>query len=146
MLSVVAVAFLFNAGCTSVATKSVDVEARVAAQNALFEEWYQADLEAHPEQATGYGDYRYNDRLDGRSLAALGAEHANDQHFLARLKAIATTGFSEPDAVSHEVLLRTLQQRIDNYYFKEYEMPVSQMSGPQVGLADLPLALPFESV
>src|SRR3984893_10508758 len=146
MLSVVVVAFLFNAGCASVATKSVDVAARVAAQNALFEEWYQADLKAHPEQATAYGDYRYNDRLDGRSLAALSAEHANDQHFLARLKAIATTGFSEQDAMSHEVLLRTLQQRIDNYDFKEYEMPVSQMSGPHVGLADLPLAVPFESV
>ena len=91
ILSFVVVAFLFNAGCASVATKSVDVEARIAAQNALFEEWYQADLQAHPEQATAYGDYRYNDRLDGRSLAALGAEHANDQHFVGRLKAIATT-------------------------------------------------------
>src|ERR1019366_62486 len=94
MLSVVVVAFLFNAACASVATKSVNVEARVAAQNALFEEWYQADLKAHPEQATAYGDYRYNDRLDGRSLAALSAEHANDQYFIAHLRAIPTTGFS----------------------------------------------------
>jgi uncharacterized protein (DUF885 family) len=146
ILSIVVVAFLFNTGCASVATKSVDVEGRIAAQNALFEEWYQADLEAHPEQATAYGDYRYNNRLDGRSLAALSAEHANDRHFLARLKAIATTGFAEQDAMSHEVLLRTLQQRIDNYDLKEYEMPVSQMSGPHVALADLPLAVPFESV
>ena len=146
MLSVVVVALLFNAACASVATKSVDVEARVAAQNALFEDWYQADLKTHPEQATAYGDYRYNDRLDGRSLAALSAEHANDQHFLAHLRGIPTTGFSEQDAMSHEVLLRTLQQRIDNYDFKEYEMPVSQMNGPHVGLADLPLAVPFESV
>src|SRR3984957_1833273 len=97
ILSAVLVAFLFNAGSASVAAKPVDVEARVAAQNALFEEWYQADLETHPEQATAYGDYRYNDRLDGRSLAALSAEHANDRHFLGRLKAIATTGFSEQD-------------------------------------------------
>src|ERR1700674_1588056 len=146
MLSVVVVAFLFIVGCASVATKSVDVGARIAAQNALFEEWYQADLEANPEQATAYGDYRYNDRLDRRSLAALSAEHTNDQHFLARLKGIATTGFSEQDAMSHVVLLRTLQQRIDNYDFKEYEMPVSQMSGPHIGLADLPLAVPFESL
>ncbi|HLZ96973.1 MAG TPA: DUF885 family protein [Steroidobacteraceae bacterium] len=145
-LSAVVVAFLLVAGCASVATKSVDVEARVAAQNALFEEWYQADLEAHPEQATAYGDYRYNDRLDGRSLAALRAEHELDQHFLARLQDIATSGFSEQDTMSHEVLLRTLQQRIDDFDFKEYEMPVSQMSGPHVGLADLPLSVPFESV
>ena len=69
----------------------------IAAQNALFEEWYQADLRAHPERATEYGDYRYNDRLDGRSLAALSAEHASDQEFIAHLKAIPTAGFPEQD-------------------------------------------------
>jgi uncharacterized protein YceK len=93
VLSVVVVALLLNAGCASVATDSADVEARVAAQNALFEEWYQSDLTAHPERATAYGDYRYNDRLDGRSLAALSAAHAKDQDFFARLRTIWTTGF-----------------------------------------------------
>ena len=146
LLCAIAAAFLVDAACASVSAKSGDVEGRVAAQNALFEEWYQADLRAHPERATEYGDYRYNDQLDGRSLAALSAEHASDQSFVARLKAIPTTGFPEQDSMSHEVLLRTLQQRIDNYDFKEYEMPVSQMSGPHVSLADLPLAVPFESV
>ena len=48
--------------------------------------------------------------------------------------------------LSREVMIRKLQQRIDNYSFKEYEMPVSQMSGPHVSLADLPLAVPFDSV
>lgn len=146
MLAIAVVGLLCNAACTSVGDRLVDIKGRVAAQNALFEEWYQSNLKVHPEQATAYGDYRYNDRLDGRSLAALSSEHANDQQFLARLKAIPMTGFSEQEAMSHEVLVRTLQQRIDNYDFKEYEMPVSQMSGPHVGLADLPLAVPFESV
>lgn len=146
MLFIAVVAFLYNAACTSVGAQRTDVEKRVASQNALFEEWYQSNLKGHPEQATAYGDYRYNDRLDERSLAALRAEHANDRYFLAHLEAIPTTGFSEQDAMSHVVLLRTLQQRIDDYDFKEYEMPVSQMSGPHVSLADLPLAVPFESV
>ena len=145
-LPLIVAALLLNAACASVATKSAGVEARVAAQNALFEEWYQADLRAHPERATEYGDYRYNDRLDGRSLAALSAEHASDQEFIAHLKAIPTAGFPEQDSMSHELLLRTLQQRSDNYDFKEYEMPLSQMSGPHVSLADLPLSVPFESV
>ena len=42
--------------------------------------------------------------------------------------------------------MRTLEQRIRNYDFKEYEMPLSQMDGPHVRLADLPLAVPFDSV
>lgn len=134
------------AACTSLAPNSAAVEARVAAQNALFEDEYQYELRMHPERATSYGDYRYNDRLDDRSLAALSSEHASDQDFLARLKAIPTTGFAEHDALSHQVLLRILSQRIEDYEFKEYEMPVSQMEGPHVRLADLPLAVPFDSV
>lgn len=117
-----------------------------SAQNALFEEQYQSDLKAHPERATAYGDYRYNDQLDEYSLAAIENEHASDEAFLARLKSIPTAGFSEQDTLSHQVLLHTLQQRVKNYRFKEYEMPVSQTDGPQVHLADLPLAVPFDSV
>jgi uncharacterized protein (DUF885 family) len=122
------------------------VESRIAAQNALFEEQYQSDLKAHPQMATAFGDYRYNDQLDDRSLAAIENQHTRDEAFLARLNAIPTTGFPEQDALSHDVMMRTLQQRIDNYGFKEYEMPVSQMSGPHVLLADLPLAVPLDSV
>jgi uncharacterized protein (DUF885 family) len=121
-------------------------EARLAAQNGLFEEYYQFELRAHPERATAYGDYRYNDRLDENSLAALKSQHSSDRSFLARLEGISTDGFSEQDALSHEVLRSTLRQRIANYGFKEYEMPVNQMEGPHLRLADLPLAVPFETL
>jgi uncharacterized protein (DUF885 family) len=125
---------------------SASVESRAAAQNGLVEEYYQSELKAHPERATAYGDYRYNDMLDQYSLAAIAGQHASDQRFLARLEAIPIAGFPEPDALSHEVLRSTLKQRIENYRFKEYEMPVSQMEGPHLRLADLPLAIPFDSV
>ncbi|HWX33939.1 MAG TPA: DUF885 family protein, partial [Steroidobacteraceae bacterium] len=132
------------ATCLGAAASSV--ESRVAAQDALFEEYYQSELKAHPERATSYGDYRYNDRLDEYSLAAIESQHARDQGFLARLEAIPTVGLPEQDTLSHEVLSSTLRQRIENYAFKEFEMPVNQMEGPQLRLADLPLAVPFDSV
>jgi Bacterial protein of unknown function (DUF885) len=122
------------------------VESRIAAQNALFEEQFQSQLKAHPQFATAIGDYRYNDQLDEGSLAAIENQHSRDEAFLARLNAIPTAGLPEQDALSHEVMIRNLQQRIDDYYLKEYEMPVSHRSGPQVVLADLPLAVPFDSV
>ncbi len=125
---------------------SGSVEARVAKQNALFEEEFQADLKAHPEVATAYGDYRYNARLNDYSLAAIKSQHAADERFLTRLKAIANTGFAETDALSRDVMLRLLEQRVANYEFQEYEMPVSQMDGPHLHLADLPLAVPLDSV
>jgi uncharacterized protein (DUF885 family) len=126
------------------ATAPVDV--RKAQQDALFEEQYQTELKANPELATQFGDYRYNDQLDDVSLAAATYQNATDQSFVARLKDISTDGFAAQDVLSHDLLIRTLQQRIDNYSFKEYEMPVSQMSGPHVELADLPLAVPLDSV
>ena len=121
-------------------------ETRALTQSSLFEEYYEFDLKAHPERATAYGDYRYNDRLDEYSLAALKSLHASDQRFLDRLEAIPTGGFSEQDILSHEVLRSTLRQRIANFGFKEYEMPVNQMEGPHLRLADLPLAVPLDSV
>jgi uncharacterized protein (DUF885 family) len=119
---------------------------RLAQQNALFEEQYQSDLKASPEEATSYGDYRYNDQLDDVSMAAEAYQHATDEAFLARLVTIATDGFGEQDKLSHDLMKRILEQRIANYGFKEYEMPVSQMQGPHVHLADLPLAVPLDSV
>jgi uncharacterized protein (DUF885 family) len=141
-----AIVFAVGAVIAAHAAHANSLETRLASQNALFEQQYQADLKAHPELATSYGDYRYNDQLDQVSLAAISRNHAADERFLLRLRHIPTDGFAEQDRLSHEVLLRVLQQRIDNYRFKEYEMPVSQMDGPHVHLADLPLASPFDSV
>jgi uncharacterized protein (DUF885 family) len=136
------VAAAFIGGCQA----PDSVGARIAAQNALFEEWYQSDLMNHPERATAVGDYRYNDKLDDYSPASYERQHASDENFLARLNAISTEGFAEQDSLSHEVMQRSLMQRIANFKFKEYEMPVSHIEGPQVRLADLPLGMPLDSV
>ena len=119
---------------------------RLAAQNALFEEQYQSDLRAFPERATAYGDYRYNDQLADRSLAQAVRENAANRGFLNRLQAIDTAGFAGQDQLSHDLMLRVLQQRLDDYDLKNFEMPLSQISGVQVGLADLPLSVPLDSV
>src|SRR5271154_1445454 len=116
---------------------------RIAAQNALFEEQYQPALKDHPERATAIGDYRYNDQLDDYSPAAYVRQHATDEKFLARLNAISTAGLPEQDRLSHEVMQRSLKQRIENFKFKEYEMSVNHMEGPQTRLADMPLAVPL---
>ena len=132
--------------CTSLGTAPQSLDVRLAAQNSLFEEQYQSDLRLHPERATAYGDYRYNDRLAEYSLAANESQHALDVDFLARLRAIRTEGFPEQDSLSHEVMVRELQRRSEDYGFKEFEMPVNQMDGPQLRLADLPLSVPLDSV
>lgn len=144
LTGLVACLLLFSAPLS--ARDAGSVQQRLTEQNALFDEYYEAELKAHPEMATAYGDYRYNDQLNDYSLAGAASENERDQAYLARLKAIPVAGFSEQDKLSHEVLSRSLEQRLADYSFKEYEMPVNQMNGPQTHLADLPLAVPLDSV
>src|SRR6266704_6236101 len=82
---------------TSAGARPSSVDSRLAEQNALFEEQYESDLQAHPEAATSFGDYRYNDRLSEYSIAAINGQHAGDMGFLKRLNAISTAGFREQD-------------------------------------------------
>jgi uncharacterized protein (DUF885 family) len=122
------------------------VAERLAAQNVLFEEQYETDLRDFPERATAYGDYRYNDKLAEYSLDAILRRHKTDETFLTRLEAIPSTGFSDQDRLSHDLLVRVLQQRIADFDLKEYEMPINQQNGIHTSLADLPLSVPFDSV
>jgi uncharacterized protein (DUF885 family) len=140
------IAFVVSWSLAAVCSAADSVESRLAAQNALFEEYFQAELIAHPERATAFGDYRYNDQLDDYSLAASERQHASDESFRVRLMAISTSGFAEQDQLSRDTLLRAFAQRSANFQFKEHEMPVNQMDGPHLRLADMPLSVPFDSV
>jgi uncharacterized protein (DUF885 family) len=119
---------------------------RVAQQNALFEDYFQASLKRNPVGATSFGDYRYNDQLSQYSLTAIAQEHAEQDAFLARLKAIPTHGMSDTDVISHQLLADRLERADVNYALKNYEMPVNQQNGIHTGMADLPLSMPFDSV
>jgi uncharacterized protein (DUF885 family) len=119
---------------------------RLAAQNALFDEQYESDLRNFPERATAFGDYRYNDKLAEYSLEAIAERHNTDESYLTRLEGIPTVGFSDQDQLSHDLLVRVLQQRITDFDLKEYEMPINQQGGIHTGLADMPLSMPFDSV
>jgi hypothetical protein len=70
------------------------VTARLAEQNALFEEQYASDLRSLRDRATVFGDYPYYDKLAERSLAAIVERHKADDlleertnHWITREKA-----------------------------------------------------------
>ena len=129
---------------SSQATKST--AARLAAQNALFKEQFEDDMRASPESETARGDYRDNAMLDDYSAAARAKQNAVDRAYRAKLQAISTEGFPEQDSISHDLLLHLLDNRITNYDLKDYEMPISQMQGIHNSLADLPNAVPLDTV
>ena len=117
-----------------------------AAQNALFDDYYENELRNFPERATAFGDYRYNDQLADYSLAAIAKRDKSNRDYLARIQAISSAEFSDQDQLSHDLLIRVLQQRVADYDLKEYEMPINQQNGAHTALADLPLSVPLDSV
>src|SRR5271170_477706 len=137
--------FVFAATSRNAQTSN-SVADRLAAQNALFDEQYESDLRNNPDRATAYGDYRFNDKLADYSLASIADREKLNQAFLARLNAIPTTGFSDQDQLSHDLLVRVLEQRVTDFKFQEYEMPINQQGGIHTNLADLPLSVPLDSV
>jgi uncharacterized protein (DUF885 family) len=138
--------FIVAAAGFVLAQNAKPVADRLAAQNALFDEQYESDLRNFPERATAFGDYRYNDKLGEYSLQAIAEREKINQDFLARVEAIPSTGFSDQDQLSHDLMIRVLQQRIADFNLKEYEMPINQQNGIHTSLADLPLSVPLDSV
>ncbi len=132
--------------CSPASAQIPSVTERVAQQNALFEEFHQAGLKNAPERATAVGDYRYNALLSDASLAQVERQQAENRAFLARLRAIPTTGMTETDRMSHELLERQLVRAGVNHELKNYLMPINQQGGIHTGLADLPLSVPLDSV
>jgi uncharacterized protein (DUF885 family) len=139
------VAFLLLALSASAQNPS-SAEKRLAAQNALFEESWQMNLKLAPTLATAVGDYRYNDQLGDNSLAAIARRHEINAGYLAQIKDISPEGFSEEDRTSHDLFLRNLQEGMDDYDLKDYEMPVNAQGGVHTGLADMPNSVPLDSV
>lgn len=138
--------FLLMAAFPSFSPELEPVDTPLAAQNKLFDEYYESMLRDFPERATAIGDYRYNDKLAEYSLVAIQERNRSDREYLARIQAISIAGFSDQDQLSHDLLIRVLQQRIADFDLKEYEMPINQQNGIHTSLADLPLAVPFDSV
>src|SRR5262249_25302779 len=68
------------------------------------------------------------------------------KEFLARFEAIDTTGFSEQDILNNKLSVRKLRESLDEAHFRNWEMPVNQMSGVHLQTAELISLLPFTNV
>jgi uncharacterized protein (DUF885 family) len=146
MRKLLALALFATVSISAQSKPAGSAERRLAAQNTLFEEFWQMNLKLNPTQATAVGDYRYNDKLGDNSLAAVVRRNEINATFLSRIKGIFTDGFSEEDRTSHDLFLRNMQENIDDFDLKNYEMPVTAQGGIHTALADLPNAVPLDSV
>ena len=129
---VAALAFLFlflPAASTATPAPLQPVEARRAALNRLFKEYWDADLAHSPEFASTIGDKRFNDKISDYSVKAVNDWLEQEQNYMMRLAAIDPTGFTDQEKTSRDLLLRQFADDEEGAEFKEWEMPVNQMGG-----------------
>jgi uncharacterized protein (DUF885 family) len=134
------------ATATATATAAPSVEARRAQLTALLAEQWEYTLRRSPVLASVIGDRRYNDRWSDVSIEAFAADLAEAQKFLTRFAAIDTTGFPEQEALNQQLMVRGLQEQLDNARFEAWLMPVNQSGGIHIGLPSLVPSLPFATV
>ena len=137
---------LFAATASSEELSAADLDKRRKALSDLLKEQWEYTLRTNPEFASILGDRRYNDQSQDVSEAAVKRDLAASKKFLARLGAIDTTAFPEQEAISKALLARNLRDNIESTGLKEWEMPVTQISGPHLFAAQLPALLPFATV
>ena len=112
----------------------------------LFADIWEDNLKHNPEYASSLGDKRYNDQLTDYSAAAVNASLERGRKFIERLSLIDTTGLSEQEQLSAELMLRSLTEAQEGARFKEWEMPVDPMNGFQLSFSHLLEDLTFNSV
>ncbi|MGB7135397.1 MAG: DUF885 family protein, partial [Acidobacteriaceae bacterium] len=122
-----------------------DLASREKALNDIFSEYWADRLAHSPEFASSLGDKRWNDQLTDYSVQAYNQHLAREGAFLSRLGQIDTTGMSEQENLSKDLLVRQLIDDQETSQFKPWEMPVNQFNGLQLSLPQLVRRLSFTS-
>jgi uncharacterized protein (DUF885 family) len=122
---------LLSACATEPAAKSPD-----AALDALVEEYFDAQLELSPMNATAIGDSRYDDRLDestspGFRERTLAVERA----FMDRAHLIDAARLTPGARITYDIFTSERELALQGAKFPEELMPLNQMSGLPMDLA-----------
>jgi len=134
----------FAAGAFS--QQPASLEARRKQLSDLLAEHWEYSMRTNPEYASILGDKRYNDKLSDVSEKAIYADLEAQKQFLARFKAVDTTGFPEQEALNKALMVRQLEINLDGSRFKDWEEPVTQFGGIHIDAPQLVSVLSFESV
>ena len=105
----------------------------------LFADEWERGLRDSPENASYFGDTRFNDRWTDMGLDAIAARAEADQAALAKLQAIDRATLSPADQLNYDTFAWQLQRSVERQQFREYLQPVGHQGGPQTadGLAEV---------
>jgi uncharacterized protein (DUF885 family) len=114
------------------------LDTRHKAFSDLLHEQWEYTLRTQPEFASILGDKRYNDRSADLSAAEIARDARVNAALLKRFQAIDTTGFSDQETISMALMVRSLKESVEDAAAKEWEMPVTQISGWHLFAAQMP--------
>jgi uncharacterized protein (DUF885 family) len=142
----VSAALLFAVTLNAAELSAADLDKRRQALKVLIDEQWEYGLKTSPEFASYLGDKRYNDQVSDLSEAAIQRDRLQTRKYLARIKAINTTGFSEQERLNKVLMQEDLEHSVEDEWMNGYRMPMNQMGGIHLNFAQFPSYLTFTSV
>jgi len=124
--------------------QAASVAERSKQLSALFAAMWEQNLKENPELASTLGDKRYDDQLTDYSVEAINAHLARARENIQKLSEIDTTGLSDQEKLSVQLMLNDLIIEQEGARFKEWEMPVTQFDGFHSELPMLVAQLSFD--
>ncbi len=103
----------------------------------MFGDEWDWSMQAYPEQATEYGDDRYDDRLTDWSPRAIEARQAHERDMLKRAKAFDPAGLSADDQLDLRLFVYQLQLDVDGQRFPQELLQLNQLDSPPSQVAEL---------
>lgn len=145
LAAIMTAAISLATGVAGAAPASAPLESQhsLRAISDAYWQWYQRQ---NPESATAYGEYQYNDRLRDLSLAQIFAGAAEAELLLQRLQEIDSAALSEADKLDQQILIGTLADKLEEFRLEKYLMPIDQLNGIHLQLANLVTLAPLDSV
>ncbi len=142
ILAVLSLGFAFSVGRPGSST----AQDQAAELHALFNEAWEFELQENPLLATSVGERRYDDRLPSVRAEDQVRRAAHRRGLLERLRHIDRSALGDVDRVSYDMFERQLLDRMSEFEFKTYEMPINADWGFHIGFARLPDDMPLGSV
>jgi uncharacterized protein (DUF885 family) len=117
-----------------------------AALKTLFDDEWEFEMRENPLFATQTGDHRYDDRLPAVTVADETRRDQADREFLKRLHAVDRKNLGDADRLNYDIFERMLNDRIGEFEFKAFLMPITNREGFHTEFAQLADRVPLNTV
>jgi len=112
----------------------------------LFDEEWETHLREIPFFATSVGRHDYDDKLPAMTKQDIERRTNNWQALLDRLEKIDWSSLDKTDQINFDLFRFVLEDRVAQFRFKAYTMPLNADSGFHSDFAQLPFEMPFVTV